>query len=291
MSAYPRLLQPDCTVIPLSGTLGAEVTGVDISAPLDEPAFASLEALFLDRKVLALRGQSLEPDTLLAFAKRWGDVHFYPYMTGLPGTPEVFEIVTTPAATRVFGNRWHTDQMYDPKPVKVTILHARELPPVGGDTLFTDLEAAWAALSEGMKRMLAGLRIHCDGADRSRYGGKSREEWYAGGDMQKKLTGAAPEPRIAIHPLVRTHPETGRKCLFIGDQVQRFDGMTREESAPLLAFLMRHIQRPEFTCRIRWAPGTLVLWDNRCTCHYAIADYAGHTRRMHRVTIAGDVPF
>ena len=276
---------------PLAGALGAELIGFDVSAIRDEAIAATLRERCLEHKVLVLRDQSLDPKALLAFAKLWGDVHYYPYMTGLESVPEVFEIVTTPTAKRVFGNRWHSDQMYDPKPVKVTVLYAKELPPVGGDTLFSNLERAYESLSDGMKRMLSNLRIHCDGADKSRYGGKSREEWYANSDMQKKLHPKEEEPVVAVHPLIRTHPETGCKCLYVGDQVQRFDGMTRDESQPLLSYLMKHIQRPEFTCRVRWEPGTLVLWDNRCTSHYAIADYAGHTRRMQRVTIAGDIPF
>jgi taurine dioxygenase len=276
---------------PLAGALGAELIGLDVSTTPDDATVAALRKQCLEHKVLVLRDQSLEPEALLAFAKCWGDVHFYPYMTGLENVPEVFEIVTAPTAKRVFGNRWHSDQMYDPKPVKVTVLYARELPPVGGDTLFSDLEHAYECLSEGMKRMLSHLKIYCNGGDKSRYGGKSREEWYADSDMQKKLHPTEEKPVIAVHPLIRTHPESGRKCLYVGDQVQRFDGMTRDESQPLLSYLMKHIQRPEFTCRVRWQPGTLVLWDNRCTCHYAIADYAGHTRRMQRVTIAGETPF
>jgi len=198
---------------------------------------------------------------------------------------------TAPDAKHVFGNRWHSDQMYDPNPVKATMLYAKELPPVGGDTLFSNLETAYNNLSDGMKLMLADLRIYCDGADTFRFGGKTREERHAGGMDEKLRHGAEEAPKIAIHPLIRTHPETGRKCIFIGDQAQRFDGMTMAESKPLIDYLMAYIQRPEFTCRVQWEPRSLVLWDNRCTCHYAIADYAGHTRRMQRVTIAGDTPF
>lgn len=250
-----------------------------------------MKAAFLAHKVLVFRGQNFTPATFLDFSKRWGDTHFYPYMTGLEEEPEVFEILAKPDTKRFFGNRWHSDQMYAEKPVKVTLLYAKELPPVGGDTIFSNLELAYDALSHGMKEMLAGLRIYCDGADKSRYGGKSREEWYATEGKVKTYEDESKQSMIAIHPLVRTHPETGRKCLFMGDQVQRFDGMTLEESAPLLNFLMTHIQRPEFTCRIDWEPGTMVMWDNRCICHYAVADYVGHQRRMHRVTIAGDTPF
>ena len=277
------------SVTPLAGVLGAGLHDLDLAVMDHLPP--ALNDAFLDNKVLVIRDQTLEPSTLLSFAKLWGDVHFYPYMTGLPEEPEVFEIITALNAKHVFGNRSHTDQRYDPHPCKATLLYARDLPPVGGDTIFTDLEAAYDALSDGMKATLAGLRIHCDAADKSRYGGKTRAEWYAGDNMAVKLNGMDTDSKIAIHPLVRTHPETGRKCLFIGDQVQRFDALTLEESAPLLDFLMTHIQRPEFTCRVRWAPGTLVMWDNRCTCHYAVADYVGFPRRMHRVTIAGDKPY
>ena len=278
-------------ITPVSGAIGADVSGIDVSGPLDQKIVTALNDAFLEHKVLAIRNQRLDAASLLTFSRLWGDVHFYPYMKGLPDQPEVFEIVTAPDAKRVFGNRWHSDQMYDQKPVKATLLFARELPTVGGDTVFSNLETAYDVFSDGMKAMLEKLRIHCDGADKSRYGGKSRAEWYADGGMDQKLNTSSDKPRIAVHPLIRTHPETGRKCLFLGDQVQRFDELTAEESQPLLDQLMKHLRRPEFTCRIRWEPGTLLIWDNRCTCHYAVADYVGHTRRMYRVTIAGGVPF
>lgn len=168
---------PDIALVqamPLAGALGAEIRNLGAAQLTTLPK--SLNAAFLDHKVLALRGQSLEPASLLAFSKLWGDVHFYPYMMGLKVRPEVSEIVTVPDARRVFGNRWHTDQMYDPRPVKATLLYARDLPPFGGDTIFTDLEKAYEALSDGMKAMLSGLHIHCDPDDRTRYGGKSRAE-------------------------------------------------------------------------------------------------------------------
>lgn len=276
---------------PLAGALGAEMRRPDVSHPLESDAVASLRRGLLEHKFLVLRDQDLRPATLLAFARIWGDIHYYPYMTGLEMQPEVFEIVTAPDAHRAFGNRWHSDQMYDPLPVKATVLYARELPPVGGDTIFSNLELAYDALSDGMKAMLSNLRIWCDPDDQTRYGGMSREDWYGDDKMGRKLRPKTQKSRIAVHPLIRTHPETGRKCLYVGDQVVRFDGMSVAESAPLLRFLMDHIQRPEFTCRVRWAPDTLVVWDNRCTCHYAVFDYVGFTRRMHRVTIAGDKPF
>ncbi|NQU72336.1 MAG: TauD/TfdA family dioxygenase [Rhodospirillales bacterium] len=274
----------------LAGALGVEIKGLDVSRPLDESEVGALKTAFSEHKVLVIRDQDLTPESLFAFSKLWGDPYYFPHMTGLAEQPEVFEIHTAPHAERVFGNRWHSDQMYVPNPVKVTMLYAKELPPVGGDTIFSNTESAYDGLSDGMKSMLSRVRIHCDSADRSRYGGKSREEWYAASGMDEKLNQDEAQ-LIAVHPLIRTHPETGRKCIFIGDQAQRLDGMSDAESQPLIDYLMTYIQRPEFTCRVHWEPGSLLLWDNRCTCHYAVADYAGHTRRMHRVTIAGDAPF
>lgn len=287
---YPSTASRPIDPTPMAGAIGAEIRDFDCAVPMSDSEFSAIEAAFLSHKVLMLRGQDFTPATFLAFAKRWGNIHFYPYMTGLEEEPEVFEIVAKPDAQRFFGNRWHSDQMYAEKPVKVTLLYAKVLPPVGGDTIFSNLELAYDALSDGMKSMLSGMRIYCDGADKGRYGGKSREEWYATGGTAKTFDDESKRSMIAIHPLVRTHPQTGRKCLFMGDQVQRFDGWTVEESAPLLKYLMNHIQRPEFTCRVTWEPGSMLMWDNRCICHYAVADYVGHLRKMHRITITGDIP-
>ena len=248
---------------------------------------------FLDHQAIFFHDQDLTPEQFLAFGKRWGGIHFYPYMKGLDGHPEIFELVKKEDDTRVFGNRWHSDQMYTPIPAKATILYAKQLPPVGGDTIFADLYAAYDALSDGMKAMLSGVRTFNNGENKARYGGLSRAEWYSSsekGGMGGKLhdSGEPDAEVIAEHPLIRTHPETGRKALYLGDQTERFVGMTTEESKPLLDYLMAHAHRPEFTCRFRWRVGSLALWDNRCTMHYAVADYPGQRRVMHRLTIKGD---
>lgn len=275
----------------IAGALGAEIEGADL-ARLDDATFAELHRAFLEHQVIFLRGQDITSAQYLAFAKRLGGIHFYPYMKGLDGHPEIFELVKTEDATPVFGNRWHSDQMYTPIPAKATMLLAKDVPAAGGDTLFANLYLAYDALSEGMKRMLAGVRTYNDGDNKQRYGGKSRAEWYGAAGMGGKLQAVEDRPVIGEHPLIRTHPETGRKALFIGDQTRRFVGMTDEESKPLIDYLMTHATRPEFTCRFRWQAGSLALWDNRCCMHYAIADYAGRRRVMHRITIKGDeAPF
>jgi taurine dioxygenase len=209
-------------------------------------------------------------------------------MKGLEGFPEIFELVKTEDAAPVFGNRWHSDQMYVPVPAKATMLYAKALPPVGGDTLFSNLYLAYEALSPGMKRMLAEVRTYNDGDNKARYGGKSREEWYGTQGMGGKLHAVRNEPVVGEHPLIRTHPETGRKALFIGDQTRRFVDMTDDESKPLVDYLMAHATRPEFTCRFRWQVGSLAMWDNRRALHFPINDYNGYRRVMHRITIEGE---
>ena len=273
----------------IAGALGAEISGVDLSQPLDDRTFAEIHRAWLEHQVIFFRDQTLSPAQYLAFAKRWGDIHLHPYMRGLDDHPEIFEIIKKEGDTTNFGGRWHSDQMFCPEPAKATMLYAHEVPTAGGDTLYANLYLAYETLSEGMKRMLAGLKTYNMG-DR-KYGGKSRAERYVGqGDMAPKVQ--APNRDInSEHPLIRTHPETGRKALYIGTHSARFADMTEAESAPLIAYLMEHSHRPEFTCRFRWRPGSLALWDNRCCQHHAVNDYHGQRRRMHRITIKGDRPF
>jgi taurine dioxygenase len=188
-------------------------------------------------------------------------------------------VVKRPENKVSFGGNWHTDTTYYPTPPMATMLIARELPPRGGDTQFANQYLAYEALSDGMKSLLSGLRwvSRSDKAEASR----TREDraW------------AERTVLIADHPVVRTHPETGRKSLYVNlAHAAQFVGMTEAESLPLLKFLFQHQIRPEFTCRYRWSPGALALWDNRCTLHMAINDYDGFYREMHRITLAGDVP-
>lgn len=277
------------TVSRIAGALGAEISGVDLSADLSDDVLDEVRVALLDHLVIFFRDQDLSPQRQLAFARRWGDIHLHPFMTGMPDCPEVLEIKKTPADKRNFGGTWHTDQMFSPRPAMGTMLYAKQVPSVGGDTLFSNQYAAYDALSDGMKRLIGGLRGVCVG-DRKR-GGQSRLEFNAATIAMKTVEPPKEVQTTSIHPLVRTHPETGRKSLYVGNHVHRIDGMTDQESAPIIQFLRDHSARPEFTCRFRWRNGSLAFWDNRCTQHNAINDYPAETRIMHRVTVQGDMPF
>jgi len=274
---------------PIAGSLGAEVSGVDLSQDLPDAVIAELRAALLAHQVIFFRDQDLTPQRQLAFAKRWGEIHLHPFMAGMEDCPEVLEIRKTPSDKRNFGGSWHTDQMFSPQPAMGTILYAKQVPSVGGDTMFSNQYLAYDALSDGMKAMLAGLRGVCVG-DKKR-GGIPRLAFNAATIAMKTIEPPKDVQTTSLHPLVRTHPETGRNSLYIGSHVHNLEGMTEAESAPLIQFLRDHSARPEFLCRFRWQNGSLAFWDNRCTQHFAINDYPAETRVMHRVTVRGDTPF
>ncbi len=278
-------------VRPIAGALGAEISGIDLASDLNDGVFEHVHGAFLKHNVIFFRGQKLTPAQQVAFARRFGEIHLHPFVQGLDEQPEIIELIKREDEKRNFGGTWHTDQAFSPKPVLGTILYARETPPYGGDTLFANLYLAYEELSEGMKRMIADLRTHNVGDRGKRAGGPSRAERSKGETTMRIREPDPNEPTEAVHPLVRTYPETGRKALYLSSHTIRFEDMTEEESAPLLAWLRQHITRPEFTCRFRWEPGSLAVWDNRCTQHKALNDYAGFRRVMHRITVKGDTPF
>lgn len=271
-------------VFPIAGALGAEIRGVDLARDPGPEALAEIRAAWLRHLVVFFRDQALTPEQFLAFARRLGTPVEYPFVKGLAGHPEIIEVKKLEHETVNFGGIWHTDTAYLEQPPMATLLLAREVPPYGGDTEFASLYAAWEALSPGLQRLLEGLAAVNSSAkadvtrtreDRIRSDG--REE------ARREFT--------AEHPVARTHPETGRKALYVNvAHTVRFTGMTEEESAPLLDFLYRHQVRAEFTCRFSWKPGSLALWDNRCTLHNPVNDYHGHRRVMHRITLGGDRP-
>jgi taurine dioxygenase len=266
----------------LSGAVGAEVTGVDLGRPLSDEAVAELRRHWLEHGVIFLRDQPLlAPQALLDFARRFGSPVRYPMVPGLPETPEVIAVTKLEHERDNFGGIWHSDTAYLEAPPMATILMAREVPPYGGDTLFASGVAAYEALSEGMKAMLAPLRAvnSSASADVSR----TRED-------RIKESGGGPSPTLeAVHPVVRTHPETGRKALYVNcAHTTRFVDMTEAESAGLLNYLFQHQVRPEFTCRFNWTAGSIAFWDNRCCLHNPVNDYHGFRRVMHRVTLGGD---
>jgi alpha-ketoglutarate-dependent taurine dioxygenase len=267
----------------LAGAIGAIVSGVDL-ASVDDATVSELRALWLEHLVLFFRDQELDADAFLAFARRIGEPVEYPFVKGFDTHPEIIEVAKLPDETVNFGGIWHSDTVYLERPPMATMLLARELPPYGGDTMYANMYAAYDALSPALREMLDGLRATNSSAmaDVS----KTRED-----RIRDRGAAADEQEYVAVHPVVRTHPETGRKALYVNPaHTASFAGMTEEESRPLLEFLFRHSTRPEFTCRFRWQVGSLALWDNRAAMHNPINDYHGFTRRMHRITLAGDVP-
>jgi taurine dioxygenase len=268
---------------PLAGAIGAEIFGVDLRE-LDDNRVAAIRDVWLRHLVIFFRDQTLTPAQLLAFARRIGEPVEYPFLKGLDGFPEVTPVVKLEHERVNFGGIWHSDTAYLERPPMASMLLAREVPPLGGDTLFANMYLAYETLSPGLRRMLDGL-VGVNSSAKADVT-KTRED-----RMKDGARGDAKREYEALHPVVRTHPETGRKALYVNrGHTLRFKGMSEEESAPLLDYLFAHQVRPEFTCRFRWSAGSLALWDNRCAQHYPLNDYHGYRRVMERVTLAGDKP-
>jgi taurine dioxygenase len=269
---------------PLSGALGAEILGIDLAHDLGDETVAAIRAAWLEHLVIFFRDQELSPAQFLQLASRFGAPVEYPFVKGLDGFPQITPVIKLEHEKVNFGGLWHSDTAYLERPPMATMLIARETPPRGGDTLFANMYQAYDTLSEGMRRMLDGLTIVNSSAKADVT--KTRED-----RVRDSANSEARKEYVAEHPAVRTHPETGRKALYAnGGHALRFRDMTVEESAPLLNYLFAHATRPEFTCRFRWEPGSIALWDNRCTQHNPVNDYHGFRRVMHRVTLQGDVP-
>jgi len=267
----------------VAGALGAEIHGVDLARDLDAGVIAEIRRALLDHLVIFFRNQPLSPAQFLAFARCFGTPIEYPFVRGLPDFPEIIEVKKLEHETVNFGGIWHSDTTYLEMPPMGSMLLAREVPPVGGDTMFANMYGAYETLSPGMQAMLGGLRaVNASAkADVTR----TRE------DRVRSSPGEARRSYEATHPVVRTHPETGRKVLYVNvAHTTRFADMTEAESAPLLDFLFTHQMKPEFTCRFRWEVGSIAFWDNRCAQHNPINDYHGFRRFMHRITLAGDKP-
>jgi len=271
-------------VHPVAGALGAEISGVDLSKPLDDTTFAEMRRAWLEHLVVFFRGQDLSPAQFLAFARRVGTPIEYPFVKGLDEYPEIIPVLKLAHEKINFGGIWHSDTTYLEAPPMASMLIAREVPPAGGDTEFANMYRAYETLSDGMKHLLDGLVAvnSSANADVSR----TRED-----RLKDSARDDARKEYVATHPVVRVHPETGRRALYVNvAHTVRFEGMTNEESAPMLDYLYRWQVRPELTCRFRWEPGSIALWDNRCAQHNAINDYPGQRRLMHRITLAGERP-
>jgi taurine dioxygenase len=283
-AATPLQLDSSMEIRPIAGALGAEIVGVNLSQPLAEDTVAAIRTALLERLVVFFRDQDLTPGQFMAFAERFGEPVEYPFVQGIAGYPTVIEVAKLEHETVNFGGVWHSDTTYLERPPMGSLLLAREVPPYGGDTIFANQVLAYEALSPGLRALLDGLvAVNASAkADVTRTREDRIREHGRAGERQDY---------VAEHPVVRTHPETGRKALYVNvAHTVRFKDMSEAESAPLLNYLFQHQTRPEFTCRFAWRVGSLAFWDNRAAQHNPVNDYHGFRRIMHRITLAGDVP-
>ena len=268
---------------PLSPAIGAEILGVDIGGSLSNAEVDAIARAHGDYGVIFFRDQNLTPEQHIAFARRFGDINVNRFFKPVADHPLIAEVRKEPDQQTNIGGSWHTDHSYDTEPAMGSILYALEVPDVGGDTLFASMYRAYETLSDGMQELLSGLRaVH---SSRHVFGeSRGREN----PDVADRLGNPHLATQDALHPVVITHPVTGREALYVNPRFTvRFDGWSEEESAPLLDYLYRHAVQPEHTCRFSWERGSVAFWDNRACWHYALNDYHGERRLMHRITIEG----
>jgi taurine dioxygenase len=264
---------------PLTPTIGAEVVGLDLAEPLDDGGFAEIDKAFMDHKVLFFRNQHITTDAHIAFCRRFGALEVHPFIPAKEGYPEVV-VLAHDENFKGMENNWHSDVTWRLEPSLGSMLRAVDVPVTGGDTLFADMEAAYDGLGSEMKRMLDGLVAVHDFA-----------RVFARGQSAEQIAKTHEKYPPAEHPVIRTHPVTGRKSIYVNVAfTSHIEGLRLDESNQLLTYLYRQASRPEYQCRFKWAPDSFALWDNRCVQHYAVSDYWPHRRVMERVTIVGDRP-
>ncbi len=283
-SRAPDIRNDRIDIRPLGGSVGAEIHGLDLSHPLDEDEVATVRSALFEHGVVFFRDQHLTPEQHVAFGERFAPININRFFAHAPGYPMIAEVRKEPGQKANIGGGWHTDHSYDQVPALGSVLYAREVPPTGGDTMFASMYAAYDALSDGLKATLEGMRAmhssrHVFGANNPR---------RKNSDLNDRILNPDLATQDATHPVVIRHPGSGRKALYVNPGFTlQFEGWTAEESRPLLDYLYRHASRPEFTCRFRWQPGSLAFWDNRATWHYALNDYQGERRLLHRITLDG----
>ena len=264
-------------VNPLTPNIGAEITGVDLSTPLDDQTFRELHSAFKMHSVLFFRDQNLDHDSQKAFGRLFGDLAIHPAIAAPEGHPEIVPIHADKDSTVIQGERWHSDVSCDEEPPLGSILYLHTVPEIGGDTLFSSMYAAYDALSDRMKTYLDGLTARHDGEEQ--YRGR-----YDSDDGDKRYP-------ACNHPVIRIHPETGKKCLFVNPIfTTKINELPRLESDAVLKMLHEHCSKEDFQVRFRWQEGSVAFWDNRCVQHLALWDYYPHTRSGFRVTVKGDRP-
>ncbi len=267
----------------VAGALGAVITGMDLSGEPSNHTIATLRDALRDHQVVFVRDQDLDGPGIVQVARMLGKPNVYPFVEGLPEAPEIFEILKSENDERNFGGAWHSDSTYLDEPPAFTMLHAKEVPAIGGDTLYTSTTLAYEALSDGMRALLEDL----NGVNSAALAGAGGRAAITKQNSQMKRQNMASSDALeAVHPIALMHPDTGRRALYLNrPHTVSFEGMSPEESKPMIDFLAQHAVRPEFTCRMRWEVDTLGIWDNRCTQHYALNDYPGQRRRMWRATV------
>lgn len=271
-------------VNPLGGALGAEISGIDLNEAISDEQLTEVRQVFGQYAVIFFRNQNLSPENEIRFAKRWGEINTNRFFSSVEGYPQIALVVKEPDQKNNIGGSWHTDHSYDIAPALGSMLFAHEVPVSGGDTIFASMYKAYDMLSDGLKSTLSNLRArhssaHVFGAARAANGND---------DTVGRIKNPEAATQEAIHPVVISHPETGRKSLYVNPGFTLgFEGWSDEESKPLLEYLYAHAARPEFTCRFQWKAGSIAFWDNRATWHLAVNDYQGHRRMMHRITIEG----
>ena len=270
-------------VRPISGSIGAEIHNVDVSRDLDDATIGDIRKALLDHCVIFFRDQKLDVARHKVFTRRFGEIFIHPNYKGTQADPEIIVITREAGDKKIVGEDWHTDTTMMPEPPMGAILYAIEVPPYGGDTLFANQYLAYETLSDGMKKMLSGMRaLH---SDRMVAGPQANKNAFRATKVRED---AEWRETVSAHPVVVTHPETGRKLLYVNaSYTMGFEGMTEEESKPLLGYLLEHGHRPEFTCRFRWETGSIAFWDNRVCKHLAIHDAGPFRRVMRRTQIAG----
>ncbi len=280
----------EMTLTPLVGAFGVEVEGVQLTDPLDEAGTHAIREAVLRHQLLVFRNQGgLTPERLKSFGSLFGTLDVHPYIKSLPDYPEVIGVIKEPQERANFGGGWHAEVSFYEQPAMGTILYAREVPSNGGDTLVANMILAYEALSPVMREMLDGL-VAIHSAERV-YAPGGAYEGRANAASTGVNTTEAANKRVE-HPVVRTHPETDQKLLYVDRAFTlHVKGLRAEESRMLLDYLCDHVTKTEFCTRVQWHRDTLAFWDNRCTQHYALNDYPGERREMHRVVIEGDRPY
>ena len=267
---------------PTSGSMGVEIHNVDLSKELSDSLFSEIREAFIEHGLIFFRDQELTPDDHLRFAKRWGEININRFFAKVEGYDQIAEVRKDADQKINIGGAWHTDHSYDQVPAMGSILLAKETPKIGGDTLFANMYRAYETLSDGMKKTLEAMKA-CH---------SSRHVFGAHTGYSEASNQRIGNPELAtqdaIHPVIITHPESKRKALYVNPEFTvNFEGWTVEESKPLLDYLAEHTTQQENTTRFQWEPGSIAFWDNRCTWHFALNDYPGETRLMHRITVEG----